>query len=225
MSSSRIYSPESLSCFNQLKRDILCGVYFPGEKLTLSKLKNLQKWGQSPLREALSRLLAKELVEFEENKGYRVAKISEVELRDLFRAISQIEPLVIKQSLQDGNDPWEVNLVALFHQVALFAAKTEPIDYFSWVDCDFLFHRQLILGGSSSALIKIHEVLFLKLERYLKLGLKFNRELIEKSLQGKKNIFEAALRRDWEETSRIFITDLSAHLEEIIKRLKSKEYF
>ena len=227
----------SFSCFNQLKKNILNGLYSPGEKLTISKIKKGHQWGQSPIREALSRLITKELVEFEENKGFRVSRISEAELRDLFQTIRQIESIAIRQSLEHGDDQCEVNLVASFHRISINENKglslatpdflqnsnsePGPLDYVFWVDCIFSFHRSLILGCKSPSLIRIHDLLFLKLERYVKLAFKYDPPHVQTCYDLKKRILETALRRDADETCRLFIEGLSTHTEGIVLSLKA----
>ncbi len=67
-----------------VKNDIIRGVYHPDEKLRMSLLTS--RYGVGPLREALSQLVAERLVTVVNQKGYRVAPMSEQELLDIFDA-------------------------------------------------------------------------------------------------------------------------------------------
>ncbi|GHK54015.1 hypothetical protein KPZU09_37510 [Klebsiella pneumoniae] len=71
--------------YRWLKNDIIRGVYHPDEKLRMSLLTS--RYGRvGLLREALSQLVAERLVTVVNQKGYRVAPMSEQELRYLRRA-------------------------------------------------------------------------------------------------------------------------------------------
>lgn len=212
----------NLNCYEKLKRDIIDGVYAPCEKLSMSKLTQALKVGQSPIREALSRLLAKGLVEMEENKGFRVPCISENDLYDLCRTIAQIENVAIRQSLQLGDDKWEINFVAACHRLSLNENKKEP-NYNYWVQCTQDFHKALIMGCKSPTLINIHEHLFLKLERYIRLAFKFDLGLVDFCYQRKKLILEAVLKRDADETCRLYIYNLMGTKDEILNSLRNKK--
>ena len=70
--------------YRWLKNDIIRGVYQPDEKLRMSLLTSRYALGVGPLREALSQLVAERLVTVVNQKGYRVAPMSEQELLDIF---------------------------------------------------------------------------------------------------------------------------------------------
>ena len=72
--------------YRWLKNDIIRGVYQPDEKLRMSLLTSRYGLGVGPLREALSQLVAERLVTVVNQKGYRVAPMSEQELLDIFAA-------------------------------------------------------------------------------------------------------------------------------------------
>jgi len=61
---------------DKLTNDILQGVYLPNDKLQIKTLKDRYNVGTSPLREALSQLIAKDLVVSENQRGFYVSDIS-----------------------------------------------------------------------------------------------------------------------------------------------------
>ena len=73
----------SLDGYRWLKNDII-RVIQPDEKLRMSLLTSRYALGVGPLREALSQLVAERLVTVVNQKGYRVASMSEQELLDIF---------------------------------------------------------------------------------------------------------------------------------------------
>lgn len=78
--------PTAIDGYRWLKNDIIRGTYQPDEKLRMSLLTARYALGVGPLREALSQLVAERLVTVVNQKGYRVASMSEAELLDIFDA-------------------------------------------------------------------------------------------------------------------------------------------
>jgi hypothetical protein len=68
------------------------------------------------LRESLSRLVAEDLVVGEHRRGFRVAPMTEADLRDLPQ---DIEVLAVTTSVRRGDDLWEADLVRAFHHMKL----------------------------------------------------------------------------------------------------------
>src|SRR5271170_7317741 len=85
----------STSVYRQLRADLLAGRLRPGEKLRDEGLRQRFSSGSSPIREALNRLLAEGLVSLEDQKGFRVAPISESELEELVMARCWIDGIAI----------------------------------------------------------------------------------------------------------------------------------
>ncbi|CDL51424.1 CsiR, transcriptional repressor of CsiD [Klebsiella pneumoniae ISC21] len=71
--------------------------------------------GVGPLREALSQLVAERLVTVVNQKGYRVAPMSEQELLDIFDARANMEAMLVRLAIERGGDEWEAELLARAH--------------------------------------------------------------------------------------------------------------
>ena len=84
------------SGYERLKRDIIRGVFKPGEKLLMSGLKERYDLGVGPLREALSQLVAEHLVVVISQKGYRVAPMSLQEMQDIYDARANLEAMIVE---------------------------------------------------------------------------------------------------------------------------------
>lgn len=101
--------------YRWLKNDIIRGVYHPDEKLRMSLLTSRYGLGVGPLREALSQLVAERLVTVVNQKGYRVAPMSEQELLDIFDARANMEAMLVRLAIERGGDEWEAELLARAH--------------------------------------------------------------------------------------------------------------
>src|ERR671915_1528247 len=90
-----------------LRVDIIEGVLTPGQRLRASDL--TQRYGVSatPLREALQRLAAQNLVELGPRLGATVAPISESELRDIYFLRQMLETVALERSIAHGDEAWQ----------------------------------------------------------------------------------------------------------------------
>ena len=92
----------SLDGYRWLKNDIIRGNFQPDEKLRMSLLTSRYALGVGPLREALSQLVAERLVTVVNQKGYRVASMSEQELLDIFDARANMEAMLVSLAIARG---------------------------------------------------------------------------------------------------------------------------
>ncbi|SUX71609.1 DNA-binding transcriptional regulator CsiR [Citrobacter freundii] len=119
-----IPQPTAIDGYRWLKNDIIRGVYQPDEKLRMSLLTSRYELGVGPLREALSQLVAERLVTVVNQKGYRVAPMSEQELLDIFDARANMEAMLVALAIERGDDAWEAEILARAHMLG----KLEAID-------------------------------------------------------------------------------------------------
>ncbi len=97
---------------SRLRAQITGGLIPPGEKLRLDDLRATFGVSLSPLREALSRLSAEGFVIMEDQRGYRVAPVSENNLLEVTKLRSEIESFALRESIRLGDDDWEGVLVS-----------------------------------------------------------------------------------------------------------------
>ena len=74
----------ALDTLNSLTSDIIEGKYLPREKLRIETLAELYQIGKSSIREALSQLIDKDLVNWDNQKGFFVSDISTDDLEDIY---------------------------------------------------------------------------------------------------------------------------------------------
>ena len=109
----------SLDGYRWLKNDIIRGNFQPDEKLRMSLLTSRYALGVGPLREALSQLVAERLVTVVNQKGYRVASMSEQELLDIFDARANMEAMLVSLAIARGGDEWEADVLAKAHLLSI----------------------------------------------------------------------------------------------------------
>ena len=156
-----------------LTNDIIQGEYPPRQKLHIKTLKDRYNVGTSPLREALSQLIAKDLVISENQRGFYVSDISIEDLTDIYQARAKIESLCIEMAIEKGDDFWEANLIAASHRLNKYS-KSDVIEMGEWQSRHAAFHEALVVGCMSPRLFQIRDSLFEKSTRYRNLWLREN---------------------------------------------------
>lgn len=101
----------------KLLDDILTGDLLPNSRLKIRDLADRYDIGATPLREALSRLVPGGLVKFEQNKGFRVASLSLLELAEITEMRQIVEAEAFRRSVKLGDDAWESEVVASHHRL------------------------------------------------------------------------------------------------------------
>jgi len=101
----------------RLRSAITRGEILPGTKLHLEELRTAFGVSLSPLREALARLAAERFVISEDQRGYRVAPVSEANLREVIRLRCEFECLALRESIAHGTVEWEGQVVAALYRL------------------------------------------------------------------------------------------------------------
>jgi len=156
--------------FDHLRRDILEGKLAPGTRMRFKDLRARYRSGLSPLREALMRLVADDLVILEDHKGFRVAPVSQEELVDLAMTWFELEAVGIRQSIEKGDDRWAANIKARFRDLSKHRMRTPQgtIDP-AWEPHNLAFHESLYAACGSPSLMRFCRVLSERFSRYRRL--------------------------------------------------------
>lgn len=184
--------------YDRLLEDILNGNLQPGLKLRLQDMKQQYDVGNSPLREALNRLSENGMVVREENKGFRVAPASEEELKELIRTRCWLEEIALRESIRNGDDHWEEQVVLAFHRLSRISSNNKHDTSYNtrqWEQQHREYHLALLSACGSSILLGYCAQLHEKTLRYRNLAAVMEyRERHE--LEEHKEIQEAVLNRD-----------------------------
>ena len=177
----------SLDGYRWLKNDIIRGNFQPDEKLRMSLLTSRYALGVGPLREALSQLVAERLVTVVNQKGYRVASMSEQELLDIFDARANMEAMLVSLAIARGGDEWEADVLA----------SEKMLD--EWDLRHQAFHTAIVAGCGSHYLLQMRERLFDLAARYRFIWLRrtvLSVEMLEDKHDQHQTLTAAVLARD-----------------------------
>jgi DNA-binding GntR family transcriptional regulator len=157
-----------------LRQDLINGCFEAGAKLRLKELAARYEAGVIPLREALSRLCASGFVVAVDQKGFRVAELSEDDLRDITLARQRIESLALREAIARADPAWEAEVVAALHRLKRIAITIPGSDRQmspDWEKAHTDFHATLMQGCGSAWLQRFSTQLRDQTARYRYLSL------------------------------------------------------
>jgi GntR family carbon starvation induced transcriptional regulator len=184
-----------------LKQDILTGHFVAGHKLKMSALKERYKVGVNPLREALSQLVVMQLVQVEDQRGYRVCLVTQEELIDIYDTRAHIESLCVGLAIERGNDAWEAGIVAAAYRLRSNAGLLHAdADLQAWEQLHQQFHYAIAQGCGSDELLRVRLDLYEKASRYRNLWLRHNagHDAFDVNQMEHEQLVTAVLARDAE---------------------------
>jgi len=197
--------------YRRLRDDILTGALPPNSKLLMRDMQDRYQLSVAPLREALSRLQAEELVCSSDHRGFWVAPISIQEIRELTHMRMLLEESALRDSIASGGSDWELEVVSAFRRlehVTLRGAQFSPSTLPEFDVAHDAFHRSLIAAGSSRLLLRLRASLTQTVRRYRTFAL--TDASSRDHLGEHRGIFEATIARDAENAVRL----LSEHYEQ-----------
>lgn len=162
--------------YRRIRLHIVNGHLKPGGKLKLDRMKQVYGASVTTLREILNRLAVEELVTAEGQRGFRVAGVSDAELRDLAGLRTLLETHALRQSIDRGDLDWEAGVVAAHYKLSalekiLIHDRTDTVE--QWVASDWGFHYATIAACNLPVLARTHASVFDRFARYHMLALNF----------------------------------------------------
>jgi GntR family carbon starvation induced transcriptional regulator len=141
-----------------LRRDILTGVLEPGMKLRIEGLRERYGVGASPIREALSQMVAEKLVLRLDHRGFRVVGADLAELEELIQTELIISVASLRASIQRGDVEWEERLVLAHRRLELTPRSLDEHHYKPnpvWQQLHRAYHVALVDACGSEQAIAI----------------------------------------------------------------------
>ncbi len=207
---------EELDIYQTLKFRLISNGFEHGAKLRAEVLRDEFKCSASTVREVLFRLSTVGLVNFQEQRGFRVPPRSARKLTELTHMRVLLESEGSVMSMRNGGVPWEARLTAAHHQLSHIEKRIHAQDDPSglvdiWFSSEIDFHQTLISDCGSETLKLMHRRIYAQFRQQLMVAdRQFN--FITDNIQHHAAILEAALSGD-EDLTRAKIHDhLARHL-------------
>ena len=145
----------------------------------------------------------------EEQRGYRVAPVSKLQLAEVIRLRSTLESMALQASIENGDDAWEAEVLAAQHRLRKLEGRRydAPVAE-EWERWHRNFHQALIQACGMPTLLQFCGQLHDMNDRYRRLFLsahKFDRDVAGEH----RSITEAALARNAPKACRL----LEAHVQ------------
>jgi len=207
----------------RLREEITCGRIPPGDKLHIDDLRALYGVSLSPMREALSRLSAEGFVVMENQRGYRVAPISETNLREVTKLRSNIETFALRESISAGNDHWESEVVASHYRLSkIEKAKPAEARLVEWEAAHREVHQKLLSACNMPLLLQFCATLHDLSDRYRRLFLE-NRPIDRDVAKEHAQIVTATLERRADDACAMLRTHIERTGNNVLKALVKKQ--
>lgn len=186
----------------RVRADIVSGARKPGARIRLEELKSAFDVSWSPIREALSSLVAEGLI-VAEARGYSVAPVSKAQFDEVVRLRTLLESLALREAITRGDEAWEAELLAAHHRLSkLEDRRWNAPDAADWEHWHRTYHGALIRACGAPILLQFCEQLNDMTDRYRRLFLsthKLDRDVASEH----KAITEATLERDADKACRL----------------------
>ena len=194
-----------MDVFEDIKARAITGDFAHGEKLRAEVLRNDYGCSASTVREALLRLAALGLVEFQEQRGFRMPEYSPERQHDITRMRIMLETEGACQSMRHGGVAWEARLNAAHHKLSHIESRIAamgPTDELAqlWIEAELEFHQTLLSSCGSEILIELHLQVY---NRYRQIKAEYDRTFpnVADNIRERQAIVDAALSGN-EETMR-----------------------
>jgi len=204
----------------RVRAEILSGVRRPETRLRLEDLKAEFDVSWSPLREALSRLVAEGLIENDEGRGYRVAAVSRAQMRDVIQMRKAMESMALRMAIANGDDTWESEVLAAHHRLTkVEGGRDWSARVAEWELRHRAYHDALHRGSGSPILLDFCAQLHDQFARYRKLFLASNVPDKLVPLEHRK-LTDAALSRDAAKACAILETHIERNGRNILAAIR-----
>jgi DNA-binding GntR family transcriptional regulator len=214
--------PLSEMAYRALRSDILQGSIEPGSKLKIDELQQRYQYSSSPLREALNRLTAEQFVTADERRGFRAARTSLADLRDITKFRVILEASAFGEAISQGTDEWEAGIVAALHRLEalenVLPRDTRSLDGV-WIERHKSFHIALIAACGSSRLLATCSAMFDHSQRYRTLWAQ-RRSAPRNAGAEHRRLADAALRRDKNAGPELLCEHIQKTADQVAKFLK-----
>ena len=206
-----------IDIYSDLQHRLISNDFGFGDKLRAERLKRDYACSASTVREALFRLSTEGLVDFQEQRGFRVPDMSAQLLSELthVRILLEAEGTVL--SIRHGGVAWEARLTAAHHQLSHIEKRIHATDDPSelvplWFRAELEFHQTLISACRSETLKAMHLLVYRRFRQQLMVADR-SFDFISTNIKHHHAIMVAALDGDEARTRQKIHDHLARHLD------------
>ncbi|MCL6283263.1 GntR family transcriptional regulator [Ruegeria sp. 2012CJ41-6] len=190
----------SPSLHDTLRDRVVNGEFAPGQRLRPEALRKDYDCSASAVRESLFRLSTVGLVDFQEQRGFRIPQRSPTLQHDLTQFRILLESEGACRSVRNGGVAWEARLAAAHHKLSHIESRIGDDRETSmlltlWTEAELEFHQTLIEACGSDILKQTHARIYQQFRQQM---ISSDREFayIAENVEEHRSILEAALAHD-----------------------------
>lgn len=202
--------------YKEIRHRLMSAMFDHGQRIKAEHLRHEFGCSASTIREALFRLSTVGLVEFREQRGFRVPEKSNKLVHDLTHLRVLLEQEGTCMSIRNGGVAWEARLTAAHHQLSHIEKRIHESEDPSpltdiWFRAENEFHQTLIAACNSPVLQQTHAEIYARFRQQLMFEDR-NFDFISNNIQHHYDIMTAALSGDEPLTRRRIYEHLSRHM-------------
>ena len=204
--------------YDKLRDRLVGGEFEAGQRLRSDELKKDYNVSSGTIRELLFRLSSVGLVDFLEQRGFRVPELSQEVQHDLTQTRIMLECEGVCLSIRNGGVAWEARLMAAHHELKHIETHINQQSFDGsvellalWRAAELKFHQTLIEECKSELLKEFHENVYHRFRQQL-ITTDKQFDHVPKNVEQHQNILEAVLKRDEDLIRKLIYSHLSRHL-------------
>lgn len=202
--------------FEDMRDRLMAGAFAHGDKLRAEVLKSDYGCSASTVREALFRLSTLGLVDFQEQRGFRVPELSRERQHDLTQVRILLESEGTCLSIRRGGLEWESRLAAAHHKLSHIESRIRDTNDIGalvglWARAEHEFHNTLIESCGSETLRRTHNMIYAQFRQQL-VSAENHYGYFPENIEEHQAIMDAALARDEPRVRETIETHLARNL-------------
>lgn len=202
--------------YETLRYRLMTNGFDHGQKLRAEHLRTEFGCSASTIREVLFRLSTLGLVEFREQRGFRVPEKSNDVVHELTHLRVLLEAEGAAMSIRYGGVAWEARLTAAHHQLSHLETRLQSADDVTpfidlWFDAERQFHEMLISACGSASLQATHHQVYCRFRQQLMVEDR-SFDFISNNIRQHQQILDAAMAGDEALTRQKIHDHLARHM-------------
>jgi DNA-binding GntR family transcriptional regulator len=190
---------------SQLRELIVEGRLAPGSRVPERELSLQLSVSRTPLREALKVLAAEGLIELLPNRGARVRRLTETDVRNLFDVVAGLEFVAGRSACEKITDEGIAAIEQLHYQMYAHYVRRELSEYFR---LNQIIHTALVKAADNSLLLSHYDSLNALIRRVRFSANLAHRDRLSEAMREHEAIVDALRRRAGEELGLLMFAHL-----------------